>query len=596
MNPSEGMPRKEYPRPQFKRKSYYCLNGEWDFAFDFSDSGAERGMMTGKGEYPLKITVPFCPESRLSGIGYTDFIPAVWYRRTLKVDEFPDERAILRFGAVDHSCRVWVNGVLCGAHRGGYTAFGIDITDALRKGDNVITVSARDDVRSHRQPAGKQSLEYSSHDCSYTRTTGIWQTVWLEWVPAAHLKRAAVTPHSSDGVIEARVFAERASGYLLRATAFYGDRAVGRAAAAFRGETASISLKLDEIRLWQPGAPELYDVVWELIDPRSMKTVDSVTSYAALRDVALTSRALTVNGKPVFMRLILDQGFNPEGIYTAPDDGFLKNDIELAMKLGFNGARFHARVFEDRSLYWADRLGYLVWGEYAFFDMELTPDFMADALPEWQEFMEQYWSHPCVIGWICFNETYFAHDLDDRVVRNFYRLSKALDPFRPVIDASGGIHYETDMFDVHEYTQDPVKLENYLLPMKEDEKAFHAPSSRYRGKAPLRKETYCGQPYWISECGGAFWNPGGHEKGWGYGVPENENEFAERYESLTGVMREHPRVCGFCYTQLTDVEQEQNGLYAYDRAPKFSSSVYERIRAANLAAAEIEKTGTNGEK
>ena len=357
MNPSEGMPRKEYPRPQFKRKSYYCLNGEWDFAFDFSDSGAERGMMTGKGEYPLKITVPFCPESRLSGIGYTDFIPAVWYRRTLKVDEFPDERAILRFGAVDHSCRVWVNGVLCGAHRGGYTAFGIDITDALRKGDNVITVSARDDVRSHRQPAGKQSLEYSSHDCSYTRTTGIWQTVWLEWVPAAHLKRAAVTPHSSDGVIEARVFAERASGYLLRATAFYGDRAVGRAAAAFRGETASISLKLEELRLWLPGAPELYDVVWELIDPRSMKTVDSVTSYAALRDVALTSRALTVNGKPVFMRLILDQGFNPEGISTAPDDGFLKNDIELAMKLGFNGARFHARVFEDRSLYWADRLG-----------------------------------------------------------------------------------------------------------------------------------------------------------------------------------------------------------------------------------------------
>ncbi|MBQ3545448.1 MAG: beta-galactosidase [Lachnospiraceae bacterium] len=589
VNFSSEIPRTDYPRPQWVRNNWYCLNGQWDFAFDFGKSGKARDMVL-KGDYPLSILVPFCPESKLSGIEYKDFIPAVWYRRTLMFDEIPKGRAILHFGAVDYYCEIWVNGVFCGSHKGGYTSFAIEITRALKKGKNTVTVYVEDDQRSGRQARGKQCDEFNSSATSYTRTTGIYQTVWLEFVPEHYLKTAKITPHAADGTVDIRINADNAQmNEKIRITAKYKGKVVGKGEANISFNQATIHIKVDEIHIWNPGMPEIYDMIIELIDSNTGEVIDNVDSYFALRDISLNDRALTVNGQVIFMRMILDQGFHPEGVYTAPTDKALKHDIELSMSLGFNGARFHQRVFEERSLYWADQMGYLVWAEHCVRDLG-GPQGLFDFLPEWIETIEQYYNHPAVIGWICSNETYHNMLLDSDVVRQLYRMTKILDPYRPVIESSGGVHYETDIYDVHDYEQNHEKLNEYLKPMLEDNDNFHCPISRYVNQVPLRKEIYAGQPYWISECGGTIWNSNEAELGWGYGsVPASEEDFVQRYESLIRVMAEHPRVCGFCWTQLTDIEQEQNGLFYYDRSPKFSKQLYDRIRSANVQIAKIEK-------
>lgn len=593
-NSCNAMPRTEYPSPIWKRTEWYCLNGAWEFAYDFGRSGEARGMVN-EGEFPLKITVPFCPESKLSGIGNTDFMPAVWYRRTLNVDEFPQGRALLHFGAVDFFTKVWVNGVFVGSHKGGYSSFVFDITHALLQGENVIVVYAEDDLRSRMQVCGKQCDQYKSRESSYTRTTGIWQTVWLEFVSQKYLVSSRNTPHAADGCLDLHVKAFQAErGDTARVSAFYKGRKVGQTEAKFVGEVAQARLFVDEVHLWDVGKPEIYDLTIELID-RNGDVLDRVESYFALRDVSFDKKSLKINGKPVFMRLILDQGFNPDGVYTAPDAAFLKKDIELSMRLGFNGARLHQRIFEPYTLYYADMLGYIVWVESPISIRSHIEnlDIMENYIPEWMDIVEKHYNYPSVVGWCIFNESYHWMKINAYSHKWFYALTKQMDAYRPVIDASGGVHYETDMFDTHDYEQDPQRLKAHYEKMLEDENTFYTAAPNYRGNAPYRADTYSGQAFWVSEYGGTFWNPKVVKegaKGWGYGsLPQTEEEFAARYEGLTDVLLSHPRVCGFAYTQLTDIEQEQNGLYYDDRTPKFNDVVYARIRAANQMKAAIEE-------
>lgn len=591
INSYNGIPRPDYPRPSFKRESWYSLNGTWDFAYDPGKSGEARGMVMG-GEYSMKITVPFCPESKLSGIGNVDFIPAVWYRRKFELPTLSDGRAIIHFGAVDYHARVFINGQFAGAHKGGYTPFEFDVTELLVAGENTITVYAEDDIRGGRQNFGKQSLGYRSSNCSYTRITGIWQTVWLEFLPRVYLKDLKITPYASDGSVDVTVKSSvKTSGFKLSLRAFYADREAASGEASFVGDTAKITLCPSERHLWNPGQPELYDLLISLVDEYG-NTVDMAESYFALRDVSFDGISLLVNGKRVFMKFILDQGYNPDGINTAPDEEYMKRDIELAMSLGFNGARFHQRVFEESSLYYADKLGYMIWAEMPsgieFYSAENIECYM----PEWLEIFKYYYNHPSVIGWCPHNETYHQEAIVPYSHTSLYDITKMLDPYRPVIDASGGAHYKTDMFDTHVYEQDPEILRELLEPMKTDLTFAYTASQKCRGSAPLRIEKYEGQAYWLSEYGGAIWNPNvpEDERGWGYGnAPKTEEEFVSRYEALTRVLISHPRVCGFCYTQLTDVEQEQNGLYYYDRSKKLSDGSYRRIREINLTKAEIEK-------
>ena len=393
-----SVPRSDYPRPSFVRDSFYCLNGEWDFAYDYGRSGEARGYASG-GEFPLKITIPFCPESALSGIANKDFIPAVWYRRTFDISTVPEGRVVLHFGAVDYLAKVYVNGTLAGTHKGGYTPFEFDITGLIKLGENFLTVYAEDDLRGGRQNFGKQSLGYYSSNCSYTRTTGIWQTVWLEFLPRVYLKSPKITPHAAGGSVDITVESSCSNcGFTLRATALYEGREVCCADAPFVGNTAALTLYPDEIHLWNPGDPKLYDLVLSLYDTNGNET-DRADSYFALRDVSFDGTSLIVNGKRVFMRLILDQGYNPDGIYTSPDVEYMRRDIELSMNLGFNGARFHQRVFEEASLCYADRLGYMVWAEMPSGIEFYSAENIDCYLPEWLEIFKYYYNHPSVIGW-----------------------------------------------------------------------------------------------------------------------------------------------------------------------------------------------------
>jgi len=568
-----SLPRPEYPRPQLVREAWLNLNGEWEFeeTTDLANPPIGRRL---RG----RILVPFAPESKLSGIGKTDFMPAVWYRRAFTIPaEWKDQRILLHFGAVDYEAMVWVNGQLAGSHRGGYVPFQLDITALLRAGENELVVGALDDTRSPLQPTGKQSDRPESYGCLYTRTTGIWQTVWLEPVPQAHLTRMHLYPDIDGGRLCIQIWADKAEQALsVEAIASANSSKVDASIVSIQGGFATLMLKIEKPRLWSPADPFLYDLEIKLTDGK--KPIDRVESYFGMRKVSLQSPAINLNNQPLFQRLVLDQGFYPDGIYTAPDDAALKHDIELSQQMGFNGARLHQKVFEPRFLYWADKLGYLVWGEFA--DWGLARDgaeSLERMLPEWLAAVERDFNHPSIVGWCPFNETNPQQRAE--LIRTIYQVTKAIDATRPVIDTSGYVHVETDVDDSHNYEQNPKTFAAFFADFAKGSRPFR----NFAEDAP-----HAGQPYFVSEYGGIWWNPQQtDEKSWGYGErPKGEEEFLQRYRGLTETLLFHPKMCGFCYTQLYDIEQEVNGLYTYDRRAKFDPAI---LRGINTQKAAIEK-------
>lgn len=475
----ETMPRAEHPFPQFVREDWTSLNGTWDFAFDFNCSGLERGF--GKStEFPDKILVPFCPESKLSGIGYTDFIPAVWYHRTINItSEQLKGKVYLHFGAVDYECLVFVNGTEAGSHKGGYVSFALEISSLLKEGENHLVVYARDDTRSPMQPIGKQSDRYYSYACSYTRTTGIWQTVWLEFTPQSHIRSVQYYPNTADGSVTIKAVVEGEGTFC--ASAFYEGTECGSAMAETISGNVTVTIPLSEIHLWEAGAGRLYDL-------RLTFCEDKVSSYFGLREVKLDGYRFLINGKSVFQRLILDQGFYPDGIYTAPSDEALENDIRLSMAAGFNGARLHQKVFEPRFLYHCDRLGYLAWGEMANWGFDHSSYSGYEAfIPEWIQAIERDFNHPSIVGWCPFNETwdYEGRKQVDGLLALTWKITKQYDTTRPCIDTSGNFHVVTDIFDVHDYEQDPENSPPPISPLRMEQVSSMTvlPISRPIGKA-----------------------------------------------------------------------------------------------------------------
>lgn len=573
------IPRPEYPRPDWERLHWINLNGQWQFDIDHGKSGKERGYHHAEHELSRTITVPFCPESKLSGVEYTDFMAAVWYRREFSVPEtWSSGRILLHFGAVDYNAEVWINGVSVGMHRGGYSPFSFDITAEVSSGVNIITVYAEDDVRSGLQPRGKQSGRFYSSGCDYTRTTGIWQTVWLEQVPETYLSNMKLVSDPDNACVHLDLKIEgNTAGGSVSASAFYEGKQVGHARVLVSGPSLKLSIPLSEIHLWEVGNGRLYDLKLSLYQQGQVD--DSVSSYFGLRTVRLDGMAFRINERSVFQRLVLDQGFYPDGIYTAPSDEDLRKDIEISMGLGFNGARLHEKMFEPRFLYWADRLGYLVWGEHANWGLDITiPTGLSQFLPEWLEGVERDFNHPAIIGWCPFNETWDHNGSrqNNDVLRIVYEVTKQIDPTRPVIDTSGNYHVVTDIFDIHDYDQNPETFRAKYEPMKTGGEVYNTFPDRQK---------YEGQPYFISEYGGIWWNPDQKdEKSWGYGDrPTSEEAFLERYEGLTSTLLDHPMMFGFCYTQLYDIEQEVNGLYTYDRQPKFDPEMIRRINSRKVA-------------
>ncbi len=563
------IPRNEHPRMQFRRDNWINLNGCWQFEIDQSRSGYARGLHQNAAPLKSIITVPFCPESALSGIGHTDFINAVWYRRTITLSP-ADDLLFLHFGAVDYACTVYVNGQEAGHHKGGYTSFSVDITPYVHEGDNDLCVYAEDDTRDTTIPSGKQSHEYHSFGCFYTRTTGIWQTVWLERVPKTHIKQVVYTPQPYSSTVTMQFTLQGEATLDIDVT--YDDKSMATLHQESAVGVITFTLPLAETYLWEPGHGRLYDVTLRFGD-------DTVHSYFGLRDIRIDGHDVLINNKRVFQRLVLDQGYYPDGIYTAPTDDDLRRDIELSLAVGFNGARLHEKVFEERYLYHADRMGYLVWGEYPDWGLDYTdPAHIHHILPEWIEAVTRDRNHPAVIGWCPHNETW---DKDGRKQHNdsialLYHVTKQIDPSRPCIDTSGNYHVVTDIFCVHNYEQDPHVLKAQYDTLMTDGELFDVFRDR---------QTYRGEPCFVSEYGGIAWNA--DDSGWGYGnAPTDIEAFYERFDGLTKALLDNDRMFGFCYTQLTDVEQEQNGLYTYDRQPKFDTA---RLRDILTRPAAYEK-------
>jgi beta-galactosidase/beta-glucuronidase len=504
--------------------------------------------------------VPFAYQAQLSGIGERGLHDTVWYRRNFRP---PDaDRLVLHFGAVDYQATAWVNDVEVVRHEGGHTPFSADITNAVRHGDNELVVRADDPAKDLSLPRGKQYWQKEPEGIFYTATTGIWQTVWLEPLPDSHVVSVRLWPRLDEGAID---FDIGTSG--ARMSVAVEARLGGRPMGYWFGDTGKGRLPLEEVVAWSPDSPVLYDLTVRLVDPAG-RDVDVVESYCGLRTIGTRDGRILLNGEPYTHRLVLDQGYYPGGWYTAASDDDFRRDIELAKALGFNGARKHQKVEDPRWLYWADRLGFLVWAEMPNFQ-EHSALAERRLLDELAAAIERDRDHPCVVAWVPMNETFgFHRPLQERVVAMFldrlYRRAHELDGTRPVVSNDGWEHARTDLCTLHDYGV-PAELRRRYRTLT----AALEPSSRPRPPY-LPGYHHQGEPVLVSEFGGLALEGSG---GWGYGKTVRSDELVDRYRELVAALMADGPVEGFCYTQLTDIAQECNGLLTFDRRAKTDAAV-----------------------
>ena len=616
------VPRPEHPRPQLQRPAWLNLNGTWQFEIDRSDTGRERGLLD--RALDDEITVPFAPETEASGIGDRDFLEAVWYRRTVTIPaDWDGLRPILRFEAVDQDATVWADGVEVARHRGGFTPFAADLSQVpgVGAGSEVSVVVRARDPHDQPQARGKQSSWFRPTHANYHRTTGIWQTVWLEGVPADEIRSLRILPSLASASFAIDVPLSRSTpGTTLEVIASVpGGQEVARSSVRADLDLAphlALTIPAEHVREWGPGAPELYTLQVRLLDADG-DVLDEVRSYAGLRSTSLNAHEYRLNGEKVFQRLVLDQGYWEDTFMTAPSDDAFAADIRLALEAGFNGARLHQKVFEQRMLFWADLHGYLTWGEFGDWGVSgLGPlgdnqQPTASFIGQWVEAVARDINHPSIIGWCPLNETHqILHDRYtqlDVVTQAMYDATKLADPSRPVLDASGYSHRVrgADVYDSHSYEQDPERFRA--------EQAGLAEGRPFANRRDLAPDEYpfadgefslpfAGQPYFVSEYGGIWWNAqeareiaeaakagNNAAESWGYGQRiTSEEELYERFEGLTRVLLEDPLMFGYCYTQMTDVFQEKNGVVDFARGRKLDLA---RLRAIQEQAAAYETEG-----
>jgi beta-galactosidase/beta-glucuronidase len=583
------LPRPEYPRPQFVRDRWVNLNGAWEFTFDDSNQGLTEQWYAGRA-FDQHIVVPFPYQAELSGINEKGIHEVVWYARSIDIeDDLLDGDLLLHFGAVDYRTTLWVNGKEVGHNRGGHVPFWFNIRPYVERGSNRIVLRV-EDLQDPHQPRGKQSSTGLPHGIDYYCTTGIWQTVWLEPVPKLRIESVRITPLVDVGAFELMVYLHApATGWKVQAEALDGDRIVASAEGDTPRAVVRLMLRLTKPRLWSPEDPHLYSVRIRLM--RDGDVLDAIESYAGLRSVELRDKKLYLNGEPRYLALVLDQGYWPEGYLAAPSDDALRADVEWTKRFGFNGARKHQKIEDPRWLYWCDRIGLLVWGE-----MPNARAWSSDAeellVAEWERAISRDYNHPCVIAWVPVNESMgFPHLREghpgqraflERMVED----TRCLDPTRPVIDNDGWEHTDvTDILAVHDYshTGDALKaryestIAGGPLPDRiwTGSRAVFAPGAEYHG-----------QPVMLTEVGGLLIQPeapeGERDRLYQiYASFKTTHEVLARYEDIMEGIAALPFVSGFCYTQLTDVEQEINGLLTYDRKPKVDpekiSAIHRRL-------------------
>ncbi|HEV3102576.1 MAG TPA: glycoside hydrolase family 2 TIM barrel-domain containing protein [Candidatus Dormibacteraeota bacterium] len=520
------------------------LNGEWEFGM----GEAER--------FDRRIVVPFCPQSELSGVNTRNPGDVVWYRR--RFDAPHADRLLLHFGAVDYRATVWINGEELMRHEGGHTPFSIDITGSARERDNVVVVRAEDPLADKTIPRGKQYWKDTPESIFYTPTTGIWQAVWLEPLPSRSVELLQVTPDLERGDVDLEIL----DGSAVEAIASFGGREVGR-------RTGSGRIALAEVHPWSPETPNLYGL--ELISrDADGKEVDRVESYFGLRKIETKGGKLLLNGQPYVQRLVLDQGYFPGGLMTAPSDADLRRDIELAKAMGFNGARKHQKVEDPRWLYWADTLGFLVWAEMANFQ-EDSADARRRLEAEWTDVVLRDRGHPCIVAWVPSNESFGLDPNPGTFLKELYSLTKSLDPTRLVVSNDGWEHATTDLCTLHDYATADVLRERYrslesALDPKGREKPPYLPGYGYRG-----------EPLIVSEFGGVALSG---SPGFGWSEAKGAGGLLSTYAEMVAALMQPGPVEGFCYTQLTDIEQEQNGLLTFERVPKVEPGLLRPLTGA----------------
>jgi beta-galactosidase/beta-glucuronidase len=578
-------PEPAYPRPQLVRAHWQCLNGTWRFLFD--DARRYRRPWDIK-DWPQRIEVPFPPESRASGIGDRGFHCVCWYQR--EFDLHPDGgRVLLHFGAVDYEARVWVNDIVVATHEGGHTPFSADITAALRDaGPQTVTVRVKDDPHELTKPRGKQDWQLNPHSIWYPRTTGIWQTVWLERVGRTYIEKLRWTPHVAGFAItfEVRIAGDRAEELAVEVELSHGKRRLAKDRYQVVDNEADRRIVIadpgiDDFRnelLWSPERPTLLDAKVTLL--KSAERIDEFTSYTALRSVDIQRDRFMLNGRPYHLRLVLDQGYWPDTLLAAPSDEALRRDVELAKRMGFNGVRKHQKIESPRYLYWADRLGLVVWEEmpsaYRF-----TRTAIKRTVREWSEAIERDYSHPCVIVWVPFNESWGVPELTAvrehrHAVEALYHLTKTLDATRPVIGNDGWESSATDIIGIHDYDPHGEAIRGRYGPEANAQQLF---DRRRPGGRILTLDGYPhrGQPIMLTEFGGIAYakaapafqmGAAGAEATWGYSVATDDADFLQRYRELMEVVTVAPLFSGFCYTQFADTFQEANGLLTAEREPK----------------------------
>ncbi len=566
--------RQDYPRPQFERAQWLNLNGEWEFEFDDERAGNTNRWHQTKQVFSQRIPVPFAYQSKLSGIGVTDFHDVVWYRKkvTLPVD-FTGKRTVLHFGAVDYLAWVWVNGELVKFHEGGHTPFHADITDALVDGENIIVVKAEDFSQDTTLPRGKQYWLEQSASIFYTRTTGIWQTVWMEAVAPVHLDKIKFTSNIDTNEIQIRTFIkgyQKGSHLHLQVNIFSRGEELSSEMYQIRSGEVTRTIKLHDFndhglgRWWSPESPHLYDVRFTLTLDGA--PVDEVRSYFGMRKISVENGRLCLNNLPYYMKLVLDQGYFPEGNLTPPSDEAIRRDVELTKEMGFNGARKHQKIEDPRYLYWCDHLGLLVWGEMAN-AYDYSGEYVRRVTHEWQQAIDRDYNHPSIVVWVPINESWGVPNIQlDKAQQQhaltMYHLTKSLDSTRLVVSNDGWEMVKTDICSIHDYAwNQEVLADRYSSP-------HNAVSALPAGRRIFAEGfSYQGEPILVTEFGGISFKQS-EQEGWGYSAAVSDEDFLARLKAVVAPMLNSPVVQGFCYTQLTDVEQEINGLLTYDRKPK----------------------------
>ena len=579
-----------HPRPQMTRERWEDLGGPWQFTVDDGDEGVAERWYLGDAAFDREIVVPFPPESRSSGIADTGFHPVVWYRRTFTAPRPGGRgRLLLHFGAVDYRADVWVNGLFVGRHEGGHTPFTLDVTGSLRPdgAEQVVVVRAEDRPDDVSQPRGKQDWRPEPHGVWYHRTTGIWQPVWLERVPDLHVTDVhwvADVPRAAVGV-ELRLSRVPRQPVTVRIRLGLGEELLAEQTVSMADDVLHHTIALPAARngqdlsrlVWSPHSPTLIDTQVTVLDDGRDDTlddgaaVDEVRGYLGFRSVGFADGKFLLNGRPYFLRLVLEQGYWPDTHLAAPDADALRREVELVKELGFNGVRIHQKVEDPRFLYWCDRLGLLVWTE-----MPSAYTFSSTAIErltrEWLEVVRRDRSHPCVVTWVPLNESWGVHDVEtvpaqQHYVSALYHLTKALDPSRPAVGNEGWEHTDSDIWGVHDYAGTGDGLRERYGDAAAIERSLRE-GRPFRRRVVLGDVLRQGRPIVLSEFGGLSYLPSPGEKWFGYATVGSAEELVDRFDDLVTALLDSTELAGFCYTQLTDIQQEDNGLLTEDRVPK----------------------------